>query len=138
MAGERQVWAEWYSLGVQAVTGGTCETRAMLVRGAGVLVQVETVTAAGRIALATHWLPGVTLYEGRLVGAEWVERLMQLQAQPVPPVSAPPPLVAVGAAADPVPTGALSDPVQVGSRKAASTTGKRARPGLRKAKPVAP
>jgi hypothetical protein len=91
MTDEKKVFAEWYSLGSQELAQGTVETRAMLVPGAGVLVQIEARTAGGRNALTAQWLPGVVIYEGRLVGGEWSERLIQEKIGgrpifPVPPV----------------------------------------------------
>jgi hypothetical protein len=96
MSDEKKIFAEWYSLGAQELSQGTVETRAMLVPGAGVLVQIEARTAGGRNSLAAQWLPGVVIYEGRLVGDKWAERLMQVLtgARPnmVPPLPPPPPL----------------------------------------------
>ena len=96
MSDEKKIFAEWYSLGAQELSQGTVETRAMLVPGAGVLVQIEARTAGGRNSLAAQWLPGVVIYEGRLVGAEWAERLMQVRTgerqNMVPPLPPPPPL----------------------------------------------
>lgn len=92
------VFAEWYSLGTQDLAQGSVETRAMLVPGAGVLVQIEARTAGGRNALAAQWLPGVVLYEGRLAGDKWAEQMMQVKMGtrpnmvPPPPLPPPPPL----------------------------------------------
>jgi hypothetical protein len=96
MTEEKKLFAEWYSLGVQEMPQGSIETRAMLVPGAGVLVQIEARTAGGRAALTSQWLPGVVMYEGRLVGDDWAKRLMDVKtgarANMLPPLPLPPPL----------------------------------------------
>ena len=105
MTDEKKLFAEWYSLGAQELAQGTVETRAMLVPGAGVLVQIEARTAGGRAALTAQWMPGVVIYEGRLVGGEWADRMMQVKmgaranALPVP-VAAPEPVVTDAPPAD--------------------------------------
>jgi hypothetical protein len=110
---EKKIFAEWYSLGTQELSQGTVETRAMLVPGAGVLVQIEARTAGGRNSLAAQWLPGVVIYEGRLVGDKWAERLMQVQtgARPnmVPPLP-PPPQLNLIPEGSPAPVAASSEP----------------------------
>jgi hypothetical protein len=96
MTEEKKVFAEWYSLGAQEMSQGTIETRAMLVPGAGVLVQIDARTAGGRAALTSQWLPGVVIYEGRLVGEEEANRRIQAKfgarQSALPPLPPPPPL----------------------------------------------